>query len=106
MKFLVILLLIVAAAQAVSFFNLVLEEWETFKVSTRFRRLLTRGKNLHLLATVIIITKLQRKWACSLIHVTMSHARDAHKHPNVVQAFHSFVCMNVNNEPYKYGDAT
>ena len=37
MKFFIVLLSIVVACQAVSFFELVVEEWETYKVSEFYR---------------------------------------------------------------------
>lgn len=37
MKFYIVLLSIVVACQAVSFFELVVEEWETYKVSGFYR---------------------------------------------------------------------
>jgi len=39
MKFLVVLLSTVVACQAISFFELVVEEWETYKVSEFYRHL-------------------------------------------------------------------
>jgi uncharacterized membrane protein YoaK (UPF0700 family) len=56
MKFIIILLFIVAASQAVSFFNLVVEEWETFKVSRFFGAIINSWRKIHghLQATVII----------------------------------------------------
>jgi len=43
MKFLIFLLSIVVACQAVSFFELVVEEWETYKVSEFYCHFLGGG---------------------------------------------------------------